>query len=163
MGERSGGATAEEGRVKTALTNFIRKRFTSLGFWLRKTYWKLATAKPSIFVVAVIVAAFSIFLLSGGVYDILEQPMVAIPIGTRILFYYPYTVHEQSILESMFVMTTYGLGVAGVLVMYQSTKYAYKPRQAFMMLLTGAVLILIAYFYIENLILSKLTASVSQS
>jgi len=144
--------------VKTALTSRIKKRFTSLGFWLRKTYWKLATAKPSIFIIALIIVAFSIFLLGGGVYDILEKPMVAIPISsTRILFFYPYTVHEQSILESLFVMMSYSLGIAGVLVMYQSTKYAYKPRQAFIMLLSGAVLLLLAYFYIENLIFSKLT------
>ena len=140
------------------MTNRIRKRLTSLGFWLRKSYWKLATAKPSIFVVALIVVAFSIFLLGGGVYDILEQPMVAIPVSqTRILFFYPYSVHEQSVLESLYVMMSYGLGVAGVIVMYQSTKYASKPRQAFIMLLSGAVLILLAYFYIENLIFSKLT------
>jgi len=144
------------------LTSKIKKRFTSLGFWLRKTYWKLVTAKPSIFVIAIIVAAFSIFLLSGGVYDILEKPLIAIPLGTqKIIFYYPYTVHEQSILESLFVMTSYGLGVAGVLAIYQSTKYAYRPRQAFILLLSGAVLVLLAYFYIETLILSKLTTSTS--
>jgi len=135
-----------------------------MGFWLRKSYWKLVTAKPSIFIIALIVAGLSIFLLGGGVYDILEQPLIAIPVSqTRILFFYPYTVHEQSILESLYVMLTYGLGVAGVLVMYQSTKYAYKPRQAFIMLLSGAVLILLAYFYIENLIYSKLTVSISQT
>ena len=144
------------------MTNRIKKRFTSLGFRLRKTYWKLVTAKPSIFLVAVIAAAFSIFLLGGGVYDILEQPLAAIPISsTRILFFYPYTVHEQSVLESLFVMISYGLGIAGVLVMYQSTKYAYKPRQAFIMLLCGAVLLILAYFYIENLIFTKLTVSTS--
>jgi len=118
------------------------------------------TAKPSIFAVALIATAFSIFLLGGGVYDILEQPLVAIPIGSsKIIFYYPYSVYEQTVLESLYVMMTYGLGVAGVLVIYQSTKYAYKPRQAFIMLLCGVVLILLSYFYIENLINSKLTVS----
>lgn len=159
MGKGSGRATAEKKRVKTALTRQIKKRFASLGFWLRKTYWKLVTAKPSIFAVAIILAAFSIFLLGGGVYDILEKPLIAIPIGSRVLFFYPYSVHEQSVLESLFVMISYVLGVAGVLAIYQSTKYAYKPRQAFIMLLSGVVLILLAYFYIENLILSKLTVS----
>jgi len=160
MGKGSGGASAEKGIVKMALTNQIKKRLTSLGFWLRKTYWRLVTAKPSIFVIAIIIAAFSIFLLGGGVYDILEQPLVAIPISsTRIIFYYPYSVHEQSILESLYVMVSYSLGVAGVLLIYQSTKYAYKPRQAFIMLLSGVVLVLLAYFYTENLVLSKLTVS----
>jgi len=144
------------------LTNRIKKRFTSLAFWLRKTYRRLVTAKPSVFAVAILVAGFSIFLLGGGVYDILEQPLIAIPLGTqKIIFYYPYSVHEQTILESLYVMVSYSLGVAGVLIMYQSTKYAYRPRQAFIMLLSGVVLILLAYFYIENLILSKLTLPTS--
>jgi len=148
--------------VRTTLTNRIKKEFTSLGFWLRKSYWKLATAKPSIFIIGIIVVAFSIFLLGGGVYDFLEKPLLAIPISsTRILFFYPYSVHEQSVLESFYVMMSYALGVAGVLVMYQSTKYAYKPRQAFIMLLCGAVLLILAYFYIENLIFTKLTVSTS--
>jgi len=48
------------------------------------------------------------------------------------------------------------------LLMYQSTKYVYKPRQAFMMLLSGVVLMLIAYIYIENSIFSKLFPRIPQ-
>jgi hypothetical protein len=53
-------------------------------------------------------------------------------------------------------MVAYAMGVAGILLMYQSTKYAYKPRQAFMMLLSGVILILIAYIFIESLIFQKM-------
>jgi len=138
------------------VTNRIEKWLTSLGFALRKAYWKILTAKPSIFVVAILVVAFSVFLLAGGIYDILEQPLAVIPFGRRVLFFYPYTLQAQAVIESFGVMIIYTMGVAGILLMYQSTKYAYKPRQAFMMLLSGVVLILIAYIYIENLIFSKL-------
>jgi len=123
---------------------------------MRKAYWKIITAKPSIFIVAAIVTAFSLFLLAGGIYDILEQPLSAIPWGSNIIFFYPYTLQAQAVIESVGVMIAYALGVAGILIMYQSTKYAYKPRQAFMMLLSGVVLILIAYIYIEGLVFSKL-------
>ena len=136
----------------------IRRKFTSLGFTLRKTYRKLTTAKPSVFIVAAIVAGLSIFFLGGGVYDILEKPLVAIPIGTRILFFYPGTVQEQTILDSFFVMISYFFGLVGLLLAYQSTRYAYRPRQAFILLLMGAMFILIAYYNIENLIYAKLTA-----
>jgi len=132
------------------------KWFTSLGFTLRRAYWKISTAKPSIFIFAAIVTAFSLFLLAGGVYDITERVMPVIPFGTRVLFFYPYTLQAQAGVESVGVMIAYAMGVAGILVMYQSTKYAYKPRQAFMMLLSGIVLTLIAYIYIENLVFSKL-------
>jgi len=138
------------------VTNRIEKWFASLGFSLRKTYWRILTAKPSIFVVALLVVAFSVFLLGGGIYDLLEKPLTAIPFGRSILFFYPYTLQGQAIYESVGVMFIYGLGVAGILLMYQSTKYAYKPRQAFILLVSGVVLILIAYFYIESLVSTKL-------
>jgi len=138
------------------VTNRIVKWFTSLGFTLRRTYLKILTFKPSIFIIAAIVTAFSLFLLAGGIYDILEQPLSAIFFSGRVLFFYPY-LQAQVIVESIGVMIAYAMGVAGILLMYQSTKYAYKPRQAFMMLLSGVVLILFAYIYIENLVFAKLT------
>jgi len=143
------------------VTNRIVKWFTSLGFTLRRAYWKISTAKPSIFIVAAIVTAFSLFLLAGGIYDILEQPLSAISIGGRVLFFYPY-LQAQVVIESVGVMVAYAMGATGILLMYQSTKYAYKPRQAFMMLLSGVVLILIAYIFIENLVFGKLTFRLPQ-
>ncbi len=136
----------------------IRKRFTSLGFRVRRTYRRITTVKPSLFVVAAIIAGVSIFLLGGGIYDILEQPLVAIPIGSRILFFYPGTLQEQTGLDSLFAMGAYLFGLIGILLVYQSTKYAYRPRQAFMLLLIGVMFILFAYINIENLIYLKLTA-----
>ncbi|HKZ93409.1 MAG TPA: hypothetical protein VJ249_02350 [Candidatus Bathyarchaeia archaeon] len=137
----------------------IRSRFTSLGYTTRKTYRKITTAKPSVFLVASIVAGASIFLLGGGIYDILEQPLIGIPLGRRILFFYPGTLSEQTILDSVYAMLSYFFGVVGILVMYQSTKYAYRPRQAFMLLLVGAMFFLLAYFLMENLVYQKLTTS----
>jgi len=137
----------------------IGRRFTSLGYAARKAYRKVVTAKPSVFIVAAVITGVSIFFLGGGVYDILEKPLVAIPIGRSILFFYPGTVQEQTILDSFFVMISYFFGVIGLLLVYQSTKYAYRPRQAFMFLLVGAMFILIAYLSIENLIYAKLTVS----
>jgi len=128
-----------------------------MGFTLRKTYRKLTTAKPSVFIIAAVIAGASIFFLGGGVYDILEKPLVAIPIGSTVLFFYPGTIQEQTILDSFFVMISYFFGLIGLLMVYQSTRYAYRPRQAFILLLIGAMFILIAYYNIENLIYAKLT------
>jgi len=137
----------------------IRSRLASFGFTARRTYRKITTAKPSVFVVAAIIAGASIFLLGGGIYDLLEQPLLGIPIGTRILFFYPGTLSDQTILDSMFAMVSYFFGAMGILLMYQSTRYAYRPRQAFMFLLIGAMFFLIAYFLMENLVYQKLTTS----
>lgn len=137
----------------------IRSRLTSFGFAARRTYRKITSAQPSAFVLAAIIAGASIFLLGGGIYDLLEQPLLAIPVGTRILFFYPGTLSDQTILDSMFAMVSYFFGAMGILLMYQSTRYAYRPRQAFMFLLLGAMFFLIAYFLMENLVYQKLTTS----
>ncbi|MFQ6073692.1 MAG: hypothetical protein ACE5KC_00595 [Candidatus Bathyarchaeia archaeon] len=138
----------------------IKRKLSALGFRLIRTIRKAATAKPSIFVIASVIVASTLFFLGGGVYDLLAEPIIAFPTGRRVLFFYPYSVHEQALVESFLVMTSYALGFFGVFLIYQSTKYAYKPRQAYILLLTGVVFLLVAYIYIENLLWSKLTASV---
>lgn len=141
--------------VNRAVTK-VEKWFLSLGFTMRRLYSKMLTIKPSVFVVAIAVVAVSLFLLGGGIYDILEQPLAAYPYGETVLFFYPYT-RGQAIVESIGVMIAYGMGFAGMVLMYQSTRYAFKPRQAYMVLIAGVVLILIAYFYLEGLLSSKLS------
>lgn len=123
---------------------------------MQKAYWKIMTAKPSIFVIATIVVAGSIFLLGGGVYDLLEKPLVAIvATGGRIIVVYPFALNEQFLVESIIVMALYAIGVVGFLLTYQSTRYAYRPRQAFILLLVGCVLIITAYLLMENTLLAR--------
>ncbi len=137
----------------------FRRRFSSLAFLMQKAYWKLVTARPSLFVSAVIVVASSLFLLGGGIYDLLEKPLlVLVATGGRIITYYPYALNEQFLLESITVMILYAIGVVGFLLTYQSTKYAYRARQAYMMLLVGCVLVVIAYIFIERSLLARWTA-----
>lgn len=133
----------------------IKRKFSSLTYLARKTYWKMVTAKPSLLVITFAIIGLCVFLLGGGVYDILEKPLIGYPAG-RLLSYYPRRLHDQVILGSLIAMTAYAIGVAGFLLTYQSTKYAYKPRQAFMLLLTGAVLIFIAYLIIEYRLWQKI-------
>jgi hypothetical protein len=135
----------------------IKTRFFSLGFRLQRAARRIATAKPSAVVVTSMLIALTIFFLGGGIYDLLAEPFQFFPMGRRIFFVYLFAVHEQVVVESFLIMTSYALGFFGVFLMYQSTRYAYKPRQAYIMLLTGIVLLLIAYIYIENLLWVKLT------
>ncbi len=134
----------------------LTRRLSSLVYYIQKAYWKIVTAKPSLFLIAAIAAAVSIFLLGGGLYDLLEKPLVAaFASGGRIIFYYPYGINQQFIAESLFVMIVYALAVVGLLLTYESTKYAYRPRQAFMMLLVGCTLIFVAYICIEYLLFAR--------
>lgn len=117
----------------------------------------MVTAKPSLVVIALAAVGLSIFLIGGGVYDLIVSYVpIGFPYGSRVLFYYPRGIHEQVIYESLGVMTVYGIGIAGLLLTYQSTKYAYKPRQAFMLLLVGCTLIIVAYLLIEVFLWMKM-------
>jgi len=116
---------------------------------MRKAYQKMMTVKPSLLLIAVVTIALSIFLLGGGVYDILEKPYFILPTATGFLVVLPYTLNEQILNESITVMVFYFIGVLGFLLIYQSTQYAYRPRQAFMLLLIGGTLVALAYLGAE--------------
>jgi len=134
----------------------VSKRISSLTFSLQKTYERILTAKPSLFVVGILAVATSIFLLGGGIYDILIKPIVAIVAsGGRIISFYPYGITEQLLLESVIIMVFYAMGFAGFLIAYRSTKYASNPRQAYRFLLVGIVLLLIAYVLVEQNLLAS--------
>ena len=127
-----------------------KKSATSLSYYLQKTYWKLVTLKPSTLLLAALAIAASIFLLGGGIYDILEQPVVAfVTTGGRIIPYYPQALNEQLLGESIAAMILYSFGVVGLILMYRSTKYAYSPREAFTTLLIGLILLLIGWVLVE--------------
>lgn len=137
----------------------IRRRFSSFAFFVRKTYWKMVTAKPSLTIIAFAVVGISIFFLGGGVFDLIAPSIpIGFPLGTRVLFFYPRSVHEQVFLESLLVMTTFSIGIAGFLLTYQSTRYVYRSRQAFTLLLVGFVLIFTAYLLIEYVLWLKMQA-----
>jgi len=125
---------------------------------MQKAYQKILNIRLPWLIIALMGVAASIFLLGGGVYDIIEKPMAIVPGGAqgRWIFYWPYQLNAQSLNESIIVMLLYGIGFGGFWAMYQSTKYAYKPRQAFILLLAGAVLVILAYFSCETIINLKL-------
>lgn len=126
-----------------------RRSASSISHYLQKGYWKLVTLKPSTILLAILAIAASIFLLGGGIYDILERPIVAFISGGRIIPYYPQALNEQLLGESIASMILYTFGVIGLLLMYQSTKHAYNPREAFTNLLIGLLLLLIGWVIVE--------------
>ena len=134
----------------------VSKRISGLAFSLQKTYERILTAKPSLFVVGILVVGASLFLLGGGIYDVLIKPIVAIVAsGGRIISFYPYGITEQLLLESVIIMVFYAMGFAGFLIAYRSTKYAYSPRQAYRFLLVGCALLLISYVLVEQNLLAS--------
>jgi len=131
---------------------------SSLTFRLQKTYEKIITAKPSLFLVGVSAVALAFFFLSGGLYSVLNPdglPLGGVFTGDTLIVYYP-SLSAQFILESILIMVFGGIGVAGFLIAYRSTKYAYNPRQAYRFLLVGCTLLIIGLVLIETGLLSKI-------
>lgn len=126
-----------------------RKSASSLSYYFQKAYWKTVTAKPSTILLAAVVLSVSVFLLGGGIYDIVEQPIVAFVSGGRIIPYYPQALNEQLLGESVASMVLYSFGIVGLILIYRSTKFAYNPREALTTLLIGLALLVIAWMLIE--------------
>ncbi len=126
-----------------------RKGAESFSYYVQKAYWKLVTLKPSTLLLATLAIAASVFLLGGGIYDILEQPIIAFVSGGRVIPYYPQALNEQLLGESIASMILYALGITGLILMYRSTKYAYNPREAYTTLLIGLFLLMIGWIIVE--------------
>ncbi|MEM2119266.1 MAG: hypothetical protein QW840_03990 [Candidatus Bathyarchaeia archaeon] len=132
----------------------IKRGLSSTTFTISKLYQNITTAKPSTFILALVVLGIAIFLYGGGLYNIIMTPYPAVYYQNRFLLVYP-GLSEQFIADSLISMILYAMGAAGLIIMYQSTKYAYKPRQAYMMLMGGIVLLLLAYIFIEAVVYYK--------
>lgn len=128
-----------------------RRSVPSFSSLLGRFHHKVATLKPSNVVLTAAILAFVIFLLGGGLYSIIMKPYPAVYYGGRFLFIYPQ-LSEQFISDSIIATTLYAIGTVGVLMMYQSTKYAYKPRQAYLMFMIGAAFLLMAYVSLEAIL-----------
>jgi len=133
----------------------VKKQTSSMSFSLSRWFRKISTAQPSIFIVSIIVIASAVFLFGGGLYTIIVQPLPSAYYSGRFYFLYP-DLGLQFISDTVIATLLYAIGFIGILAVYQSTKYAYKPRQAYMMLVVGVTLLLLAYFFLEDSILIKL-------
>jgi len=125
-----------------------KKTAVSLSYSLQRLYTKISSIRPSPFAIAVIAMAVAVFLYGGGLHLIIVKPLPAVYYGGRFLFVYPQ-LSEQWVSDSLISMILFAMGVSGALLIYQSTKYAYKPRQAYLTFMIGAVLLFVAYISLE--------------
>ncbi len=79
---------------------------------------------------------FSLFVLSGGIYNILESPPAYIPYGSRYLTLHPY-MSEQTVYESIFVFMCNAAAFLGLWMSHRSTQVAYDRSKANRWLMLG--------------------------
>jgi len=133
----------------------VKKGASSMSFSLSRRFRKISTARPSSFVISIIVISYAVFLFGGGLYTVISSPLPAYYTGKGFIFLYP-ELGSQFVSDTVIAVMLYAIGFIGLLAIYQSTKYAYKPRQAYMMLVIGVTLLLLAYIFLEDAILIKL-------
>ena len=129
----------------------IKKSSSSLSFSMSKWFRRLSTSAPSIAVISIVVIAYALFVFGGGLYTIINRPVPSAYVNGRFYFLYPQ-ISAQFVSDTIVSVTLYALGFAGLFVIYQSTKSAYKPRQAYMMLIIGVTLFLISFLFLEGAI-----------
>lgn len=131
-------------KVKLALKSASRA--------LGRAYRRMSAYKPSTLIFALAAVAVAIFLFGGGLYNVVQMPPVAIFTRTGILIAYPLTLLEQLIIESIISMILFALGFAGVLLIYDSTKYADDPQRAYYRFVIGIALLWISYILCRYLL-----------
>jgi membrane-bound ClpP family serine protease len=94
------------------------------------------------------------FIFGGGLYTLISHPLPSAYYNGKFYFLYP-SISSQFISDTVVSMILYALGFIGLFIIYQSTKSAYKPRQAYMMLVIGVTFLLLAYIFLEGAISLK--------
>jgi hypothetical protein len=88
---------------------------------------RVSQFQPSTAVIMILLMGFSVFILGGGVYDIMEQP-------SNEIFFFP-GMSGQFLNESLIFMLFLVMGMVGGFLAFRSTRYTYRPREAKMFLL----------------------------
>jgi hypothetical protein len=132
------------------MTTKLKKSSSSLSFSLSRWFRRLSTNTPSVFLVTVVGISYAIFLFGGGLFTLINHPLTSYYNGQTQTFYFLYPdISSQFVSDTLIAITLYALGFVGLLAIYQSTKSAYKPRQAYMLLVVGVALLLISYVFLE--------------
>ncbi len=94
--------------------------------------------------VSLTVVLFCIFIIGGGIYNILEEPPFMIGIGGRASSLHPY-VSEQTATEAWIMMLIDGAIILGFYMTYRSTQVAYNRVSANRWLMGGIALIMMGF------------------
>jgi len=134
----------------------LQRSFGNLGYSMK--FFSGPTArrmKPTTTVSLLAVLIFAGFVLAGGIYDILERPISLLPTANGYSFVIKGTLGQQTLNESLVAGFIYMLGLGGLYMLLRSTRFAYRPRNAYLLLILGTITILLVVAYSTALINSK--------
>ena len=131
------------------MTSKLKKNSSSISFSLSRWFHRLSTGAPSLTIFTIALVAYSLFIFGGGLYTVINHPAPSAYYNGNFYFLYP-SLSSQFISDTIVSMLLYALGFLGLFIIYQSSKSAYKPRQAYMMLVIGVSLLLLSYIFLEK-------------
>lgn len=136
----------------------LQRSFGNFGYSFRifRTPSTARKMKPSTTVSIIIALAFVGFVLAGGVYDILEHPISLLPTTSGYSVLIRGTLGQQTLNESLIAAFLYMLGLGGLYMLLRSTRFAYRPRNAYMLLMIGTITVLVVAYYSNAMMISKL-------
>ena len=138
------------------MSSKIKKSSSSVSFSLSRWFRKISTAAPSTLIITVVGISYAMFIFGGGLFTLISHPLPSAYYNGKFYFLYP-SIGSQFISDTVVSVILYALGFIGLFIIYQSTKSAYKPRQAYMMLVIGVTFLLLAYIFLEGAISLKLS------
>jgi len=136
------------------MSSKIKKSSSSVSFSLSRWFRKISTAAPSTLIITVVGLSYAMFIFGGGLFTLISHPLPSAYYNGKFYFLYP-SIGSQFISDTVVSVILYALGFIGLFIIYQSTKSAYKPRQAYMMLVIGVTFLLLAYIFLEGAISFK--------
>jgi len=135
----------------------LQRRFGNIGYSLK--IFRAPTARrmrPSTTLSLIVVIVFVGFVLAGGIYDILERPISLLPTPTGYSVLIKRTLGQQTLNESLISAFLYMLGLGGLFMLLRSTRFAYRPRNAYLLLILGTITVMLVIFYTNSLISAKI-------
>jgi len=132
------------------MSDKLRKTSENMSFSLSRWFRKLYQNAPTTFVVTFAGLAYAIFLFGGGLFTLINQPATAYSTSSGTIYFLYPDISNQFVADTFIAVFLYALGFFGMLAIYQSTKSAYKPKQAYMLLIVGITFLLISYLFLEG-------------
>ena len=138
------------------MSSKIKKSSSSLSFSLSRWFRRVSTTTPSGLLVTIIGIAYAVFIFGGGLFTLITRPAPSAYVNGNFYFLYP-NLSQQFVSDTIIAVLLYGFGFVGLFAIYQSTKSAYNPRQAYMLLVIGVAFLLLSYIFLEGAISYKAT------
>jgi hypothetical protein len=90
----------------------------------------------------------AIFLLSGGNYNLLKNPIPFASWDTNVLFVHPLP-DEQFLIESLFVTLLFLVSMGGFMLLLQGVRKVRTPKESYIYLSVGMSILLVAFLCLE--------------